>query len=134
MRKILTILAGLLILGSLSSCVNLNKEMNYTLKYNYEVSIEDPVIKQEVIDYIESTFVKGTMNPTYFARLHDAAEQAVQYFQKEVLNSSVFQEYFYSHLKEGTKEYVVIEAVLTGDYGDCWIGTKVWQWSSESAT
>ncbi len=135
MRKIITILAtGLVLLSSLTSCMKLNKEMDFTFGYNYTVSIEDPVIQQEVVDFIENTFINGSgsMRPTYHGKLHDVAELAGDFFAKEVMNSYELMEYFFSKLKMGSKEYVTLEGHLSGQYGDCWIGTKTWQWSEEA--
>lgn len=133
MRRLIAIFAaGLVLLGSLTSCMKLNKEMDYTLGYNYNVNIEDPDIQKEVVDFIESYFINGSMRPTYYGKLHDVAEQATDFFEKEVLNSYDLTEYFFSKLKMGSKEYVFLEGYLSGKYGDCWVGTKVWQWSEEA--
>ena len=42
MRRLIVILAaGLVLLGSLTSCMKLDKEMDYTFGYNYNVNIND---------------------------------------------------------------------------------------------
>lgn len=133
MRRIFTLLAaGLVLLGTLTSCMKLNKEMNYTFGYNYTVNIEDPDIQKEVVEFIDSRFLNGNLRPTYYGKLHDVAIPAGEFFV-EVINAPDLTEYFLSKLKPGSKEYVVLEGYLSGEYGDCWIGTKAWQWPQEAS-
>ena len=129
MRKILTILAGLLLMGSLSSCLNLNKERNYTLDYNYSVSIQDQDAQKEAVEFIDSHFI-GSKKKAYFGKLHDVAEQAGVYFLECVTEQEV-KDFFYSRIQD-EKDYVLLEGFLSSEVGNCWIGTKAWQWSDKA--
>jgi hypothetical protein len=127
MRKILTILTGLIALVSLSSCSGLDKEMNYTFGYNYAISIADSDAQQEVADFIESYFKTTERQPSYYGKLHDVFEQATVFFEKTVTASEVT-EYFYNRIQAET-DVIALEGYISSDNGPCWIGTWVWKWS-----
>jgi hypothetical protein len=129
MRKILTILAGLLFLVSLSSCINLNKEMNFTQNYTYAVKLQDKDAEKEVVDFIESYFMNGSKRPSYFGKIHDVTEKAGLYFQ-ECVTAPEVTNYFSSCIQD-EKDYIVLESYISSEHGDCWVGTWSWQWSNK---
>ncbi len=117
-------------LGAFTSCNILDKEYEYTLSYDVQVSVEDEDDSKALQEYFKTNYTDKTQ-PKHVGTSNDCLVYFIDYFVKQ--RETFDDEFIYSHLKKDT-DYAVIMANMSTEKNKEWVGTWVWRAGGSAGT